>query len=122
MLLAQRLELVEILRPRVDRGVAPGGKRLRRRLNGRVHVVGGGERRAADDVADGGVVYVKKIGSPGLDPAATDEVVQRAYVRTLCDRHDGLLGKSPLYGAATAAGGPAWLRAPSPLPMWAGPA
>src|SRR6185503_18070293 len=38
--------------------------------------VAGGERRPADDVADGRIVHVEEIGGPGLHPAPADEVVE----------------------------------------------
>src|SRR4051794_6199996 len=95
--LAQGLELVQILRPGVDRRVAPAGERLRRRLHRRVDILGGGQRCAADDVADRRVVDVEEIVAPGFDPAAADEVVEGANVRPFCDGHEGSLRKEAHY-------------------------
>src|SRR6185503_13236870 len=59
-----------------------------------------GERRPADDVADGGIVYLEEIGGPGLHPAAADEVVECLNVGTIgYVGHGELLGKKFNYMA-----------------------
>jgi len=80
MLLEQCFVFVEDLRPRVHRRVAPRGKRARRRLDGGVHVAGGGQRRPADDISDRGIVDVEKLGRVRRHPAAGDEIVENLNV------------------------------------------
>jgi hypothetical protein len=77
LLLEQRLEPVQDLRAGVDRRVAPGRERGGSRLHGGLDVLARRKGRPPDEVTDRGVVYIEKIGGPGLHPAAADEVVER---------------------------------------------
>ena len=88
-------------RPAKEGGFYPLG--LFDNLHGGVHVVAGGKRRPADDVADGGIVHLEEIGGPGLHPAPADEVVECLNAGTIGDlRHGLLLGKEIHYMARAA--------------------
>ena len=77
-LLAPRMEQLadaeEELGPLRERGLAPGGERVPRRLDGRIDLLGGREVDCAGLAASRGVVDRAAAAGAAVDPASADPV------------------------------------------------